>query len=186
MRLKHHGFSLYNGAVPGPHRNPGLSIQRCFMSRPDGLQSPLFAASKAQESPRKLLRKGLLTFCVVLLWLVGPAAVLQAQGPPTVKPGEIITFSQTDGIGGGFDDEACACFPLTCDLNIAASCSADTEGTPNEPFDTAKPLSAFVTATGRARRAVSEIGQFNDFEVDPGKRPDALLPAQVSGSVDVN
>ena len=187
MRLKHYDFSLYNGAVTGPHRNPGLSIQRCFMSRPDGLQSPLCAASKAQESPRKLLRKGLLTFCVVLLWLVGPAAVLQAQGPPTVKPGETITFSQTDAIGGGFDEgKGCVCFPLRCDLNTAASCSADAEGTPDQPFDTAKPLSAFVTATGRGRRAVSEIGQFNDFEVDPGKRLDALLPAQVSGSVDVN
>ncbi len=27
MRLKHYDFSLYNGAVTGPHRNPGLSIQ---------------------------------------------------------------------------------------------------------------------------------------------------------------
>jgi hypothetical protein len=94
-----------------------------------------------------------------------------AQSMTTLFPGDTFLFTAPDKVDGGCIESN------TIIGSIGANC-----GTSSPPTI---PLSGFVDASLRFRRASYNLFQYNDFVIDGELRPDSLLPVQISGSANV-
>ena len=122
------------------------------------------------KSPKMGLRGPMLRltaapFLIALVFLLDLPCV--AQAVPTLRPGETHLFTDPDGVDGDCTESEVLL------LAYGAAC-----GVASPP---STPLSGFVEASRRFRRASYEVFQYNEFTVDATSRPGSLLLAQVSG-----
>ncbi len=98
----------------------------------------------------------------------------ESRAETLIRPGESISISDPDAIGGGFDGVGCGTFLAPTPL--AADCLVD---------PTSTPLNSYVMAGRRLARADSELFQYYTIQVDEGDGSESVLMAQVSGTVSV-
>lgn len=138
---------------------------------PSASSSMLGWSTSATHSPgRHGCRAGARAVAILMTFvLFALGAPVEAQETDLVKPGETLEIVVAPEIGGGCKDDPFLVGSICLPLSI-------------NPQD---PLRGSVTAILPFRRAEGVFLQFNDFEVDGGRRPETLLAAHFSGAVDI-